>query len=85
MDAFKEEYRKKQYQNFAKKIFDEINGLNGKDKFDDKKYRLILRILNFIMKKETQVFNDYFKDGICLKVLSFVSSFANGFTNEAEK
>jgi len=51
LDAFKDDFKKKQYVNFAKKMFEEINGLNGQNKFNDKKYQLILRILNFTMRK----------------------------------
>lgn len=85
LDAFKDNYKKKQYQNFGKKMFEEINGLNSKEKFDDRKYRLILRILNFAMVKEPNLLNDYYKGGICLKVLSFVAYFAHGLTTESEK
>jgi len=52
-------------------------------KFDDKKYRLILYIINLTLKREPQVFKNYYqnKDGICLKVLEFVGLFGQGFQN----
>jgi hypothetical protein len=37
------------------------------------------------MKKEPDLFKDFYEKGICLKALSFVGSFANGLNNEDEK
>jgi hypothetical protein len=34
------------------------------------------------MKNSPDIFNDYYKEGICLKVLSFVPAFGKGFGKE---
>lgn len=56
IDVFKTFYKTNQYLNFSKKMFSEIQAMNDQVKkpeykFDDKKYRLVLYVLNFTLKR----------------------------------